>query len=117
MKQQEYRLPAVSAQANHGPALASAHLNSVADTPELRKAYNTSLPQITEFWTRLGADERLYAKYKSIDAASLNGEQRQAHSNALRDFVLGGAELTGDARHHGRPHGRAGRSYPRLADP
>ena len=74
------------------------HLNSVADTPELRKAYNTSLPQITEFWTRLGADERLYAKYKSIDAASLNGEQRQAHSNALRDFVLGGAELTGDAR-------------------
>ena len=71
------------------------HLNSVADTPELRKAYNTSLPQITEFWTRLGADERLYAKYKSIDAASLNGEQRQAHSNALRDFVLGGAELTG----------------------
>ena len=74
------------------------HLNSVADTPELRAAYNTSLPKVTEFWTRLGADERLYAKYKAIDAASLDAEQRQAHKNALRDFVLGGAELQGAAR-------------------
>ena len=74
------------------------HLNSVADTPELRAAYNDSLPKVTEFWTRLGADERLYAKYKAIDAASLNAEQRQAHKNALRNFVLGGAELTGADR-------------------
>ncbi len=77
---------------------AVSHLNSVADTPELRQAYNACLPQVTEFWTRLGADERLYAKYKSIDVASLNLEQRQAHRNAMRDFVLGGAELTGQAR-------------------
>ena len=77
---------------------AVSHLNSVADTPELRAAYNASLPAVTEFWTRLGADERLYAKYKAIDTASLNAEQRQAHKNALRDFVLGGAELQGRAR-------------------
>jgi oligopeptidase A len=74
------------------------HLNSVADSPELRAAYNASLPKVTEFWTRLGADERLYAKYKAIDASSLNAEQKQAHKNALRDFVLGGAELTGADR-------------------
>ena len=37
------------------------HLNSVADSPELRAAYNAALPRVTEFWTRLGADERLYA--------------------------------------------------------
>ncbi|RYF44343.1 MAG: oligopeptidase A, partial [Comamonadaceae bacterium] len=42
---------------------AVSHLNSVADTPELRAAYNAALPRVTEFWTRLGADERLYAKY------------------------------------------------------
>ncbi len=77
---------------------AVSHLNSVADTPELRAAYNASLPKVTEFWTRLGADERLYAKYKAIDPASLNAEQRQALKNALRDFVLGGAELVGAAR-------------------
>lgn len=74
------------------------HLNAVADTPELRAAYNAALPAVTEFWTRLGADERLYAKYKAIDAASLNPAQQQALRNALRGFVLGGAELQGAER-------------------
>ena len=74
------------------------HLNSVADTPALRAAYNEALPRVTEFWTRLGADERLYAKYKAIDPATLNTEQRQAHHNAVRNFVLSGAELTGVAK-------------------
>ena len=77
---------------------AVSHLNAVADTPELRAAYNAALPRITEFFTRLGADERLYAKYKAIDPASLNAEQAQAHRNAIRNFVLGGAELQGAAR-------------------
>ena len=74
------------------------HLNGVADTPELRAAYNEALPKVTDFWTRLGSDERLYAKYKAIDPATLNEEQRQAHRNAIRNFVLGGAELTGAAK-------------------
>jgi oligopeptidase A len=77
---------------------AVSHLNSVADSPELRAAYNAALPLVTDFWTRLGADERLYAKYKAMDPASLNAEQRQAHTNAMRNFVLGGAELQGAAR-------------------
>ncbi len=71
------------------------HLNSVADTPELRAAYNEALPRVTEFWTRLGADERLYAKYKAMNPATLNTEQRQALKNAVRNFVLSGAELNG----------------------
>ena len=74
------------------------HLNSVADSPELRAAYNAELPKVTEFWTRLGADEQLYAKYKAIDVANLTSEQQQAHKNAIRNFVLSGAELTGAAR-------------------
>jgi oligopeptidase A len=77
---------------------AVSHLNSVADTPELRAAYNAALPVVTEFWTRLGADERLYAKYKAIDVPTLNAEQRQAHKNAISNFVLGGAELIGAQR-------------------
>ena len=77
---------------------AVSHLNSVADTPELRAAYNVALPRVTEFWTRLGADESLYAKYKAIDVNNLNTEQRQAHKNAVRNFVLSGAELVGEAR-------------------
>jgi oligopeptidase A len=77
---------------------AVSHLNSVADTAELRAAYNAALPRVTEFWTRLGADERLYAKYKAIHVSSLNAEQRQAHKNAVRNFVLSGAELQGQDR-------------------
>lgn len=77
---------------------AVSHLNSVADTPELRAAYNAALPRVTEFWTRLGADERLYAKYKAMDPAKLTPEQARAHHNALRGFVLGGAELQGAAK-------------------
>jgi len=77
---------------------AVSHLNSVNDSPALRAAYNTALPKITDFFTRLGADEKLYAKYKAMDVASLNVEQKQAHKNAIRNFVLGGAELRGSAR-------------------
>jgi oligopeptidase A len=77
---------------------AVSHLNSVADSPALRAAYNAALPLVTEFWTTLGADERLYGKYKAMDPATLNTEQRQAHKNAVRNFVLGGADLQGQAR-------------------
>ncbi len=74
------------------------HLNSVLDTPELRAAFNLALPRVTAFYTRLGADERLYAKYKAIAPAHLNAEQMQAHRNTMRNFVLGGAELQGQQR-------------------
>jgi oligopeptidase A len=81
---------------------AVSHLNAVADTPELRAAYNENLPKVIAFHTRLGADERLYAKYKAIAAgpaaAALNPARRKALSNALRDFALSGAELVGEAK-------------------
>ena len=77
---------------------AVSHLQSVADTPELRAAYNAQLPKVTEFWTRLGANEALYAKYKAIRPDSLNPEQSHARTLALRNFVLSGAELSGDAK-------------------
>ena len=78
---------------------AVSHLNAVADTPALRAAYTENLPKLTDFHTRLGADERLYAKYKAIAAspaaADLADPRRKALANALRDFVLSGAELSG----------------------
>src|SRR5205814_6415950 len=78
------------------------HLKSVADTPELRAAYNAALPKVTELFTRHASDERLYAKYKAVatapSAKSLSAPRRQALSNAMRDFVLSGAELQGSAK-------------------
>lgn len=64
------------------------HLNEVADSAEMRAAYNQCLPQVTEFFTRLGCDERLYRKYRQIaasNAAGLSPARRQALALALRD--------------------------------
>ncbi len=79
---------------------AVAHLNAVNSTPELRAAYNDNLGRVTEFYTRLGADERLYAKYKAVAQrqADLSAPRQRALGNAMRDFVLSGAELKGAAR-------------------
>jgi oligopeptidase A len=73
------------------------HLNAVVSTPALREAYNANLPKVTAFYTDLGQDERLYAKYKAItesrDFHALSPAQRKVVENELRDFRLGGAEL------------------------
>lgn len=78
------------------------HLNGVADTPALREAFNAVLPEITEFWTELGSDERLYAQYKRLrngpEFATLTPTRQRIIEHALRDFRLGGAELQGEAR-------------------
>ncbi len=78
------------------------HLHSVADTPELRTAFNDNLPKVTAFYTKLGADERLFAKYKAVAAspssAQLPAPRKKALANALRDFVLSGAELQAAAK-------------------
>jgi len=74
------------------------HLHSVADSPELRAAFTEALPRVTAFYTRMGADERLYAKYKTITPSALNAEQKRAHTLAVRNFVLSGAELIGAAK-------------------
>jgi oligopeptidase A len=78
------------------------HLSGVADTPQLRAAHAENLPRVTEFFTRQGADERLYAKYRAVaagaDAAGLSGVRRKALANWLRDFKLGGADLQGEAK-------------------
>ena len=79
-----------------------AHLNAVADTPASRAAYTENLPKITEFHTRLGADERLFAKYRAVMASPaawrLSAPRKRALENALRDFKLSGAELVGAAK-------------------
>jgi len=77
-------------------------LQSVVDTPALRAAQAENLPRIVDFHTRLGADASLYAKFKALAAspaaAQLSPARRKALADALRDFVLGGAELQGAAR-------------------
>ena len=74
------------------------HLNSVADTPELRSAYGAMLPQVTAFFSSLGQNLDLYKKYKALKNSSafenLTHAQKKVIENSLRDFRLGGAELS-----------------------
>jgi oligopeptidase A len=72
----------------------------VVDTPALRAAHAENLPRVTDFFTRLGADERLYAKTRALSegAAALSPARRKVVGDALRDYVLGGAALEGEAK-------------------
>jgi len=74
------------------------HLNAVVNSPALREAYNGELPRITQYWTGLSQNETLYAKYKQLRARAaelaLTPEQVRVLDNELRDFRLGGAELS-----------------------
>ena len=78
------------------------HLNSVADTPELRAAYGKMLPQVTAFFSSLSQNLALYEKFKVIqnspDFSKLSMAQKKVIENALRDFRLGGAELTDEQK-------------------
>ncbi|PPC84459.1 MAG: oligopeptidase A [Methylotenera sp.] len=73
------------------------HMNAVVNSPELREAYNDNLAKLTDFYSDLSQDERLYAKYKAIQASAefsrLTPTQQKIVNNEVRDFKLGGAEL------------------------
>jgi len=74
------------------------HLNSVADTPELRTAYGDMIPKVTAFFSALSQNLALYEKFKTLrqspDFDKLNAAQKKVIENSLRDFRLGGAELS-----------------------
>lgn len=76
---------------------AVAHLNSVADTPEMREAYGAMLPKVTAFMSSLGQNLALYECFKLLrqdpSFATLSRDQQKVIENSLRDFRLGGAEL------------------------
>ena len=73
------------------------HLHAVMDSETLRAAYNAGLPKVTNYFTELAQDERLYAGYKTIAASpefsKLTQAQKKIIENTLRDFRLAGAEL------------------------
>ncbi|MBS0287112.1 MAG: oligopeptidase A [Proteobacteria bacterium] len=78
------------------------HLNAVVNTPELRTAYNNCLPKLSEYSTKVGQNQALYAAYlhlqSSPEFSQLTGEQQKVITNALRDFKLQGVALAQDKR-------------------
>jgi oligopeptidase A len=73
------------------------HLLSVAETPELRAAYNAVLPEITRFWSRLPLNQELWEQVKAVsatpEATTLSGLRARHLQKTLRDFRRAGADL------------------------
>lgn len=90
------------------------HLNSVLNSSELREAYESCLPLLSDYSTWLGQHEGLYQKYQqlaqSADYANLTRAQQKVIQNALRDFKLSGIGLSADKKQ------RYGEIQSRLSD-
>jgi oligopeptidase A len=78
------------------------HLHAVADSKELRAAYDEALDKITDFETALGQNRGLYAAVQAVadapDFSSRTRPQRALVEHALRDFRLSGVALDEPAR-------------------
>ncbi|MBT0054861.1 oligopeptidase A [Vibrio alginolyticus] len=79
------------------------HMNSVVNSEELREAYESCLPILSEYGTWVGQHKGLYEAYKTIKAseefATLTRAQQKTITDALRDFELSGIGLPSDEQH------------------
>ena len=78
------------------------HLNAVMNSPELREVYNANLPKITQYYTELAQHQGLFERFRQLetapDFARLSRAQHTIVEHELRDFRLGGAELSADKK-------------------
>ena len=78
-----------------------AHLNAVANSPQMREAYNDCVPLLTEYSSELGQNAALQAAYLHVlksEGDALDPPQRKVLENALRDFRLAGVDLPAAAK-------------------
>jgi len=78
------------------------HLQSVADAPALRAAYNEMLPKVSAFYARIPLDQALWSRLKALaarpEATALTGVHRRFRDETLADFRQAGADLPEAAR-------------------
>jgi oligopeptidase A len=78
------------------------HLTSVIDSPELRNAHAAMIPEVTAFSSYFSQNLIIFEKVKSLKNSSewqtLSMAQQKSINNTIRDFQLGGAELTDDLK-------------------
>ncbi|MGD8234226.1 oligopeptidase A [Vibrio sp. TRT 1302] len=79
------------------------HMNSVMNSDELRDAYESCLPLLSEYGTWVGQHKGLFEAYKAMkaseDFASLTQAQKKTITDSLRDFELSGIGLPADEQH------------------
>ncbi len=90
------------------------HMNSVVSSDELREAYESCLPLLSEYGTFVGQHQGLYQAYKSFKDGELfdklDTAQQKVVTNALRDFKLSGIALNDEDKK------RYGEIVSRLSD-
>ncbi|HEX7023045.1 MAG TPA: M3 family metallopeptidase [Trueperaceae bacterium] len=73
------------------------HLISVSNSPELRDAFNTVLPEFSGFFAKLPLDDGLWQAVKSFsetpEARALTGVKRRHLDKVVREFKRSGADL------------------------
>ncbi|WP_417606207.1 oligopeptidase A [Oceanimonas baumannii] len=73
------------------------HLNSVMNSEELRQAYESCLPLLSEYHTWMGQHQGLFEAYQSLagrdNFKKLSLAQQKEVNNTLRDFRLSGIAL------------------------
>ena len=76
------------------------HMNSVVNSEELREAYESCLPLLSEYGTFVGQHQGLYQAYQKLadseEYLTLDTAQKKVIDNALRDFKLSGIALNND---------------------
>lgn len=73
------------------------HLDSVRNSDALREHYNAMLPKITQFYSGIPLNEKLWQRIKSYaaseEAKSLTGIKKRFLDETVDDFVRSGADL------------------------
>lgn len=79
------------------------HLNGVKNSPELREAYESCLPLLSDYGTWVGQHKGLYDAYKTIKASDdfeqLSQAQQKSVTDALKEFELSGIGLPANEQH------------------
>ena len=90
------------------------NMNSVVSSDELREAYESCLPLLSEYGTFVGQHQGLFKAYESLKNSqlfnTLDTAKQKAITNALRDFKLSGIALNDEDKK------RYGEIVSRLSD-
>lgn len=74
------------------------HLHAVAEDEAVRHCYNQCLPKLTQYFTQMGQNEKIYQAFNQISASSefthYSEAQQKVVTNTLRDFKLAGVALS-----------------------
>ncbi len=78
------------------------HLDSVSDNPVQREALNRMLPEVTDFYSSIALNDRLWAALKAFgnspQVANLDAISRRFVEETMADFLQSGADLPAEQK-------------------